>query len=233
MYRDGATTLAYGRPSIPVPLGRTVGGTTTINSGTCFRTPDSVLERWKQEGLVIDRGHLSECFDRVEQRIQVQAVPDHLLGGSSKVVARGAEALGLEHGPLSRNIDGCLQSGACAFGCPRNAKQSANITYVPWALEAGARLVAGSEQQVAAAGWPGRGAQGSFCIRTLLTVHADLVVSACGAITGVPFAASGYSLSALGTALDDSSRGQDCCADAGGGEWLARYAPRLWIAGLL
>ena len=143
MYQDGATTLAYGRPSIPVPLGKTVGGTTTINSATCFRTPESVLERWGQEGLVLDRAHLSACFDRVERRIQVQPVPDHLLGGSSRVIARGAEALGLEHGPLSRNIDGCQQSASCAFGCPRNAKQSTNITYVPWALEAGARLYAG------------------------------------------------------------------------------------------
>ncbi len=188
LYQDGATTLAYGRPSIPVPLGRTVGGTTTINSGTCFRTPDSVLDRWEQEGLVIDRGHLSECFDRVEQRIQVQAVPDHLLGGSSKVVARGAEAMGLEHGPLSRNIDGCLQSGACAFGCPRNAKQSANITYVPWALEAGARLVAGVRAtQLLQKGGRVAGLRGRSASGRSLTVHADLVVSSCGAITGVPF----------------------------------------------
>ena len=188
LYQDGATTLAYGRPSIPVPLGNTVGGTTTINSGTCFRTPSSVLDRWEEEGLFLDRGHLSACFDRVESRIHVQPVPDHLLGGSSKVVARGAEALGIEHGPLSRNIDGCHQSASCAFGCPRNAKQSANITYVPWALEAGARLVAGVRatrllrRGGRVSGLVGRSASGKS-----LRVHADLVVSACGAITGVPF----------------------------------------------
>ena len=188
MYQDGATTLAYGRPSIPVPLGKTVGGTTTINSATCFRTPDSVLDRWEHEGLVFDRAHLSSCFDRVEERIQVQEVPEHLLGGSSHVIARGAAALGLEHGPLSRNIDGCRQSASCAFGCPRNAKQSTNITYVPWALEAGARLYSGMRatkilrRNGRASGVVARSDSGRS-----LTVHADVVVSACGAINGVSF----------------------------------------------
>jgi choline dehydrogenase-like flavoprotein len=39
LYRDGGLTIADGRPAIPTPVGRAVGGTTVINSGTCFRTP--------------------------------------------------------------------------------------------------------------------------------------------------------------------------------------------------
>src|SRR5262245_38713028 len=39
-YRDGGATLALGRPTVPVPVGKCVGGTTVVNSGTCFRTPD-------------------------------------------------------------------------------------------------------------------------------------------------------------------------------------------------
>jgi choline dehydrogenase-like flavoprotein len=49
LYRDGGLTGTLGRPPIPVPLGRCVGGTTTINSGTCYRAPDSVLARWERE----------------------------------------------------------------------------------------------------------------------------------------------------------------------------------------
>ena len=41
LYRDGGLTVAAGRPAIPTPVGRAVGGTTVINSGTCFRTPDA------------------------------------------------------------------------------------------------------------------------------------------------------------------------------------------------
>ena len=36
IYRDGGTTMALGNPPIALPLGRAVGGTTVINSGTCF-----------------------------------------------------------------------------------------------------------------------------------------------------------------------------------------------------
>ena len=38
MYRDGGATLSVGNVAIPIPLGVTVGGTTTVNSGTCLRT---------------------------------------------------------------------------------------------------------------------------------------------------------------------------------------------------
>jgi len=116
-------------------------------------------------------------------------VPDHLLGGSSRVIARGAERMGLNHGPLSRNIDGCRQSGTCAFGCPRNAKQSMNITYVPRALEAGARLYTGIRahkvlrERGRAAGVIAAPKHGG----PSLTVRADVVVSSCGTVPGVPF----------------------------------------------
>ena len=187
-YQDGATTLAFGKPSIPLPLGRTVGGTTTINSGTCFRPPEDVLDQWEKEGIRLERTHFESCLARVEERLNVQSVPEHLLGGSSSVIARGAEALGLDHGPLQRNIRGCQQAAVCAFGCPNNAKQSTNLTYVPWALEAGARLFAGTT----ATGLLRKGHRvGGVVARTKaghrVTIRADAVVSACGSITGVPF----------------------------------------------
>ena len=45
IYRDGGTTMALGNPPIALPLGRAVGGTTVINSGTCFRPPTAVATR--------------------------------------------------------------------------------------------------------------------------------------------------------------------------------------------
>src|SRR5204862_8028438 len=46
MYRDGGLTVLEGRPAIPLPLGRCVGGTTVINSGTCPRTRPELLAHW-------------------------------------------------------------------------------------------------------------------------------------------------------------------------------------------
>ena len=46
LYRDGGATVAVGNPPLLLPVGRAVGGTTVVNSGTCYRTPDHVLARW-------------------------------------------------------------------------------------------------------------------------------------------------------------------------------------------
>jgi choline dehydrogenase-like flavoprotein len=190
-YLQGGATVALGRPAIPIPLGQTVGGTTTVNSGTCFRTPDRVLDKWDALGVGVDRGALDAAFARVEERINVRPVPPELLGGSSHVIARGAEALGLKHGPLKRNIGDCRMSGVCAFGCPRGAKQSMNVTYVPRALEHGATLYTGFRAERVlnkdgrAAGVIARPRDGG----PSLTINADIVISACGSIGGVPFLA--------------------------------------------
>jgi choline dehydrogenase-like flavoprotein len=188
-YREGGTTLALGRPAMPVPLGMTVGGSTTINSGTCFRTPERVLQLWEDLGLPVDRTEMDRHFRSVEERLSVQPVPDSLLGGSSHVIARGAAALNLQHGPLKRNIKGCEGSAVCAFGCPREAKQSMNVTYVPDALRAGARLFTGLRAHTVLR--DGNRAGGLIASPRgggpALTVRADAVVSACGSVSGVPF----------------------------------------------
>ena len=49
IYRDGGTTMALGNPPIALPLGRAIGGTTVINSGTCYRPPVAVATAWHRE----------------------------------------------------------------------------------------------------------------------------------------------------------------------------------------
>ena len=57
-----------GRVGIPVPIGRTVGGTTTINSGTCFRVPEHVLAAWDAAGdISITSDDLRPDYERVEE----------------------------------------------------------------------------------------------------------------------------------------------------------------------
>jgi choline dehydrogenase-like flavoprotein len=138
LYRDGGQTVTIGNPPIGLPLGRGIGGTTLVNSGTCFRTPPQVLERWNQEfGLAFDLG---ACFERVEQALSVSQVTPELAGANAAVARRGAERLGWSHGYLRRNAKGCIGSGVCAFGCPTSAKQHTGITYIPRARAAGAHI---------------------------------------------------------------------------------------------
>ncbi|MCA1825584.1 MAG: GMC family oxidoreductase [Myxococcales bacterium] len=145
LYRDLGMTMALGRGAgIPVPLGKAVGGTTTINSGTCFRVPAHVLDRWRSIGdLDLRPEDLAPDYERVERFIEVAEVPEEILGNSARVVRRGAEKLGLHGHPLKRNARHCKGSGVCCFGCPTEAKRSANVSWVPAAVKAGTRLFAG------------------------------------------------------------------------------------------
>jgi choline dehydrogenase-like flavoprotein len=147
LYRDGGQGMTLGSPPILLPLGRGLGGTTLVNSGTCFRTPPAVLERWQREfGLEqLTADALAPCFARVEEAISVGEVTPELAGRNAAVARRGAEALGWSHGYLKRNAKGCVGSGVCAFGCPTSAKQHTGITYVPRAEAAGAQIVTGAD----------------------------------------------------------------------------------------
>src|SRR5512141_2362818 len=136
--------MTYGWPIIPLPLGKAVGGTTVINSGTCFRTPDKVLRRWESEyGLDgFDLATLAPGFDRVEQMRNVMPVPWEIIGKNAEIFDRGVRALGLHGEPIRRNIRGCRGCGVCAFGCPSDAKQAMHLSYLPLAAEHGARIFA-------------------------------------------------------------------------------------------
>ena len=46
LYRDAGQLATVGNVPIVLPLGSHVGGTTVVNSGTCFRGAAAVLEAW-------------------------------------------------------------------------------------------------------------------------------------------------------------------------------------------
>jgi choline dehydrogenase-like flavoprotein len=138
MYVGGGSTLALGRPPISITLGRTVGGTTTINSSTCFRPPREKVESWCGPSW----DELVPFFEEVERRINAKPADIELLGGNWRVLKRGCDALGIEIKPLVHNIRDCKMRGRCAFGCPEGAKQSVDVSFIPGAIEAGARLLA-------------------------------------------------------------------------------------------
>jgi choline dehydrogenase-like flavoprotein len=145
LYRDGGQIATVGDPPIMLPLGRGIGGTTLVNSGTCFRTPRSVLERWRRDlGLELD---LDEDFALVEEAIGVREVAPELAGRNANLVKQGADRLGLRAGYLQRNARGCVGSGVCAFGCPTGAKQHAGQVWIPRAQQAGATTFANARAE--------------------------------------------------------------------------------------
>ena len=144
-YRDNGLTFTTGNVTISLPMGKAVGGTTVVNSGTCFRAPDWILYRWTRELGVRDSdpATMEPYFAQVEEILNVTPVPNEVLGNNGGVLRDGAQALGWKGGPIPRNIRGCHGSGQCAFGCPRDAKQSMQLSYLPMAVRRGARIYAG------------------------------------------------------------------------------------------
>ncbi|HLB21336.1 MAG TPA: GMC family oxidoreductase [Solirubrobacteraceae bacterium] len=184
LYRDAGQSATLGAPPIALPLGRGIGGTTLVNSGTCFRTPPRVLDRWAREfGLELDAATLRPCFERVERALSVDEVTPELAGNNAAVARRGAERLGWSHGYLRRNARGCVGSGVCVFGCPTSAKQHTGITYIPRAAAASAQIVTGADvQKVLVRRGAARGVRARLADGGGLEVRAPTVVLACGTI---------------------------------------------------
>jgi choline dehydrogenase-like flavoprotein len=186
LYRRGGGTFSVGNVGIPIPIGQTVGGTTTVNSGTCYRAPDRVLHSWQHELGLEDLGPegLGPYFDRVEAVLGVEPSKAELMGGNGRVIARGCESLGLtKHGPLKRNAPACDGQGVCVFGCPTDAKRSTNVSYIPLALKAGAELFSSAKMtRILVEGGRARGIVAKTYDGHVLTVRARAVVVACGSL---------------------------------------------------
>lgn len=144
MFREAGNTVMFGRSLIPFLQGRCVGGTTTINAAICWRTPEDVYEGWKAYGIedAITYEKLNQCFDVIEKDLSIHPVSESIAGNNNFIMKKGVEALGWEGRYIRRNENGCKGSAQCLQGCPNSAKQSTNLSYIPFASERGARIYA-------------------------------------------------------------------------------------------
>jgi choline dehydrogenase-like flavoprotein len=141
LYQESSARKSKDR-SINILQGRCVGGSTTVNWTSSFRTPQATLEHWAQEFGIEGLGvaDLAPWFERMEQRLGVApwlVAPNE----NNSALRRGATALGISTGEIQRNVKGCWNLGYCGMGCPTNAKQSMLVTTIPAALARGATLV--------------------------------------------------------------------------------------------
>jgi choline dehydrogenase-like flavoprotein len=145
LYRDGGLTIAEGRPPIPVPVARTVGGTTVVNSGTCFRAPEPVLADWRQRFGIQWATDLGVGFAEAEDFLRVTQLDPERMGRNGQLAMEGAATIGASGGPISRNAGNCVQCSSCPFGCEIDAKRGMHVSYLPRAVAAGSRLRTGVE----------------------------------------------------------------------------------------
>ena len=117
LYQEGGLR-ATDDLSITILQGECVGGTTTINWTTCFRTPDPILTQWQHRyGLTdLTNENLTPHFEAVEKRLNISEWPKTLANANNQIIFRGCEALGWESTPLKRNVKGCANSRLLQHG---------------------------------------------------------------------------------------------------------------------
>ena len=141
LYQESAARKTRDK-AINILQGRRVGGSTTVNWTSSFRTPDSTLGYWQRKfGLhTYSTEALAPWFELMEQRLNISDwnVPPN---ENNDILRRGASKLGIPTSLIRRNVNGCWNLGYCGMGCPTNAKQSMLITTIPSALNHGAALL--------------------------------------------------------------------------------------------
>lgn len=141
LYQEAAARKTQDK-AIGILQGRTVGGSTTVNWTSSFRTPPSTLAFWRERYALptFDAAALAPWFDMMEARLNIAtwAMPPN---ENNDLLRRGAASLGIPTGVVKRAVRGCWNLGYCGMGCPTNAKQSMLVTAIPSALNHGATLV--------------------------------------------------------------------------------------------
>jgi choline dehydrogenase-like flavoprotein len=141
LYQDSASRQTADK-AINILQGRCVGGSTTVNWTSSFRTPAATLDFWRQRFDLpeMSEAALSPWFLQAEQRLSIGPwlVPPNL---NNELLKTGAAKLGIASAAIPRNVKGCWNLGSCGMGCPTNAKQSMLVTTIPAALDRGATLL--------------------------------------------------------------------------------------------
>jgi choline dehydrogenase-like flavoprotein len=193
LYQESAARKTKDK-AINILQGRCVGGGTTVNWTSSFRTPATTLAHWAAayglRGFGAD--DLAPWFARMEARLGIAPWP-LAPNANNAALARGAAAIGVATAAISRNVRGCWNLGYCGMGCPTNAKQSMLVTTVPAALDQGATLVTRARAlefvhqrgRVSALRCAAMDTLGAHTTARRITVRARAFVSAAGAI-GTP-----------------------------------------------
>lgn len=193
LYQESAARKTADK-AINILQGRCVGGGTTVNWTSSFRTPEATLAHWVRVHRLdgYSPAELKPWFEKMEARLSIAPweVPPN---ENNAALARGASKLGMPSAMIRRNVRGCANLGYCGVGCPLNAKMSMLVTTIPEALARGATLVTRARAQrlvighdrVTALECVAMDASGTAPGRHRLTIRAPTFVSAAGAI-GTP-----------------------------------------------
>ncbi len=128
---------------IALMYGNCVGGASVHYWADSWRLPEDRNKVYQQMGV---SGHehsiLEPIFEEIERDLNVHKAGSKFYNRMNQLFAEGAKKLGWHVEEVPQARVGCTGSGHCFQGCSYDAKQSQLVTYIPAALDAGAKLYA-------------------------------------------------------------------------------------------
>ena len=141
LFREAGMRAARGKSMFPTMQAIALGGGSVVNSAIAVRPPDWVFDKWSDvSGVELPLSKLTRHFDRVEDFLGIIPTEEEALGERNRLFKKGCDALGISSEPCPRNVQKCKGSGECFSGCRHGAKKSTDVSYVPAAIRAGARV---------------------------------------------------------------------------------------------
>ena len=134
---------------MPVLQAICLGGGSLINSAMCVRPPGFIFDEWSTRFDLerTTRADLDPHFDAVGEFLGIAPTPEAVQGPRNLLFRQGCDALGISSEPVDRNVRGCRGSGECYTGCRARAEQSMDISYLPQAIQLGARVLTSLQVQ--------------------------------------------------------------------------------------
>jgi choline dehydrogenase-like flavoprotein len=143
LYRNQGVFPFLGKPTIAFAEGCCVGGGTVINGGLLWRTPSWILDEWQNDYGLEGYGQkdLERHFETVEKDLHVvRPELEKNENLDSLKVYEASEQLGWKSVMVPRAVKDCTNRNLCPTGCQTGAKQSTLETYLPRAINNGARI---------------------------------------------------------------------------------------------
>lgn len=131
---------------------RVVGGGGIVNQALMDRFDEVALDDFRAASGVdfFTTEALAPYYERAESAMALEEVPEQHRNRNAQIFAEGFARNGYQHKPLRRAESNCrFDEGnscvECLGGCRIDSKQSPNVTSIPKALAAGARLISQME----------------------------------------------------------------------------------------
>jgi choline dehydrogenase-like flavoprotein len=140
IYKDGGLFMTA-EMDMFILQGTCVGGSSVLANMVMMRPAQAVFDAWRKAGAGVTHAMLDPLFDEVERELGVSTPAPANVSKSSALFKSAAERIGLRPGYMTKALGACDGCGYCNVACTLGSKKSALNTYLPWAREAGARVL--------------------------------------------------------------------------------------------